>query len=119
VQRAEDLWDSKNPHQIVFAYTENSVWRNRNKFVQGRVAITGPLRLKWQQELDYRLKKEFFIYNDDRIAVHFKYEYHDDKGQWFRAYDNQNWDFDTEGLMQAREASINELAIEESARRIF
>ncbi len=119
VQRAEDLWNGKNPHQIVFSYTENSVWRNRNQFVQGRAAITGLLRRKWQRELDYRLKKQLFTYNDNRIAVHFEYEYHDDKGQWFRAYGNENWDFDAEGLMQARDASINELAIEESARRIF
>jgi hypothetical protein len=119
VQRAEDLWNGKNPHQIVLSYTENSVWRNRNEFVQGRAAITELLKLKWQRELDYRLKKELFTYNDNRIAVHFEYEYHDDKGQWFRAYGNENWDFDAEGLMQARDASINELAIEESARRIF
>jgi nuclear transport factor 2 (NTF2) superfamily protein len=119
VQRAEDLWNGKNPHQIVLSYTENSVWRNRNQFVQGRAAITGLLRRKWQRELDYRLKKQLFTYNDNRIAVHFEYEYHDDKGQWFRAYGNENWDFDAEGLMQARDASINELAIEESARRIF
>ena len=95
------------------------MWRNRNEFVQGREAITGLLKLKWQRELDYRLKKELFTYNDNRIAVHFEYEYHDDKGQWFRAYGNENWDFDAEGLIQARDASINESAIEESARRIF
>ena len=119
VQRAEDLWNGKNPHQIALAYTQNSVWRNRNEFVQGRAAIIGLLSLKWQRELDYRLTKELFTYNDNRIAVHFEYEFHDDNGQWFRAYGNENWDFDNEGLMQARDASINELAIDESARRIF
>ncbi len=119
VQRAEDLWNGKNPQQIVLAYTENSEWRNRSERVQGREAIAQLLSRKWQRELDYRLKKELFTFSDNRIAVHFEYEYHDDSGQWFRAYGNENWDFDPEGLMQTRDASINESTIEESERRIF
>jgi nuclear transport factor 2 (NTF2) superfamily protein len=119
VQRAEDLWNGKNPQQIALAYTENSEWRNRGEFVQGREAIAQLLSRKWQRELDYRLKKELFTFNDNRIAVHFEYEYHDDSGQWFRAYGNENWDFDAEGLMQIRDASINESAIEISERRVF
>lgn len=119
VQRAEDLWNGKNPQQIALAYTENSEWRNRGEFVQGRAAIAQLLNRKWQRELDYCLKKELFTFNDNRIAVHFEYEYHDDSGQWFRAYGNENWDFDAEGLMQTRDASINESAIEESDRRVF
>ena len=119
VQRAEDLWNGKNPKQIALAYTEKSEWRNRGEFVQGRQAIAQLLIRKWQRELNYRLKKELFSFNDNRIAVHFEYEYHDDSGQWFRAYGNENWDFDTEGLMQTRDASINETAIEISERRVF
>ena len=119
VQRAEDLWNGKNPKQIALAYTEKSEWRNRGEFVQGRQAIAQLLSRKWQRELNYRLKKELFSFNDNRIAVHFEYEYHDDSGQWFRAYGNENWDFDTEGLMQTRDASINETAIEISERRVF
>ena len=119
VKRAEDLWNGKNPQTIALAYTENSEWRNRGEFVQGREAIAQLLSRKWQRELDYRLKKELFTFNDNRIAVHFEYEYHDDSGQWFRAYGNENWDFDAEGLMQTRDASINESAIEISERRVF
>jgi nuclear transport factor 2 (NTF2) superfamily protein len=119
VQRAEDLWNSTNPQQVVLAYTENSEWRNRGEFVQGRVAIALLLSRKWQRELAYRLKKKLFTFNDNRIAVQFEYEYHDLKGQWFRAYGNENWLFDAGGLMQVRDASINEAAIEESKRRVF
>lgn len=119
VQRAEDLWNGKNPARISLAYTENSQWRNRSEFVEGREAITQLLTRKWQRELDYRLKKELFTFADNRIAVHFEYEYHDDSGQWFRAYGNENWDFDAEGLMQTRDASINEQRINESERRVF
>jgi nuclear transport factor 2 (NTF2) superfamily protein len=118
VQRAEDLWNGKSPQQVALAYTENSEWRNRNQFVQGRAAIAQLLTRKWQRELDYRLKKELFIFQDNRIAVQFEYEYHDDSGQWFRAHGIEHWDFDNEGLMQTRSASINELTIEESERRI-
>jgi nuclear transport factor 2 (NTF2) superfamily protein len=119
VQRGEDLWNGKDPARIALAYTENCEWRNRSEFVRGREAIAQLLTRKWQRELDYRLKKELFTYADNRIAVHFEYEYHDDSGQWFRAYGNENWDFDADGLMQTRDASINELAIDVSERRIF
>lgn len=119
VQRAEDLWNGQNPQQIALAYTENSEWRNRSEFVQGRQAIAQLLTRKWQRELDYRLKKQLFTFAGNRIAVHFEYEYRDDSGQWFRAYGNENWDFDAEGLMQTRDASINEAPIEESERRVF
>ena len=119
VQRAEDLWNSRDPQHIALAYTEDSQWRNRGEFVRGREEIASLLERKWTRELDYRLKKELFTFADNRIAVHFEYEYHDDSGQWFRAYGNEHWDFDAEGLMQTRDASINELAIDESERRLF
>ncbi|MEH6552008.1 MAG: nuclear transport factor 2 family protein [Pseudomonadales bacterium] len=119
VQRAEDLWNGKDPSLIVLAYTKNSEWRNRSEFVEGREAIAQLLTRKWQRELDYRLKKELFTFAGNRIAVHFEYEYHDDSGQWFRAYGNENWDFDAEGLMQNRDASINEQSINENERRVL
>jgi len=118
VQRAEDLWNSCDPERIALAYTENSSWRNRNEFINGREAITYLLRRKWQRELDYRLKKELFIFQDNYIAVEFEYEYHDDSDQWFRAYGIEHWGFDSRGLMKTRKTSINELAIKESERRI-
>jgi nuclear transport factor 2 (NTF2) superfamily protein len=119
VQRAEDLWNDKDPARIALAYTPNSLWRNRSEFVQGRKAITQLLTRKWQREFDYRLKKELFAFTDNRIAVHFEYEYRDDSGQWFRAHGNENWDFDPDGLMQIRDASINEQVINETERKIF
>jgi nuclear transport factor 2 (NTF2) superfamily protein len=119
VQRAEDLWNSRDPKRVSMAYTENSQWRNRSEFVQGRVEITQLLTRKWQRELDYRLKKELLSYQGNRIAVQFEYEYHDAAGQWFRAHGIEHWNFDSEGLMQVRNASINELAIEASDRQIF
>ncbi|MFT5709742.1 MAG: nuclear transport factor 2 (NTF2) superfamily protein [Halioglobus sp.] len=119
VQRAEDLWNGKDPARIALAYTENSQWRNRSEFVEGRKAITQLLTHKWRRELDYRLKKELFAFTDNRIAVHFEYEYRDDSGQWFRAYGNENWDFDIDGLMQKRDASINEQPISKTERRVF
>ncbi len=118
VQRAEDLWNCRDPERVALAYTENSEWRNRSEFVQGRVAIVQLLTRKWQRELDYRLKKELFAYQGNRIAVQFEYEYRDDMGQWFRAHGIEHWNFDSEGLMQVRNASINELAIEASERQI-
>lgn len=118
VKRAEDLWNSRDPLRVAQAYTENSEWRNRNEFVQGRVAIVELLTRKWQRELNYRLKKELFIYQDNCIAVQFEYEYHDDSGQWFRAHGIEHWNFDSAGLMQARNASINELAIEATERQV-
>jgi len=119
VQRAEDLWNSKDAQRVSLAYTPDSQWRNRSEFVQGREQIARLLTRKWTRELDYRLKKELFTYADNRIAVHFEYEYHDDSGQWFRAYGNEHWEFDDEGLMHTRDASINEQAIDESQRRVF
>ncbi|MEH6911649.1 MAG: nuclear transport factor 2 family protein [Oceanicoccus sp.] len=118
VQRAEDLWNSRDPQKIAAAYTANSVWRNRSEFIEGRAAIIQLLTCKWQRELSYRLKKQLFIFQENCIAVQFEYEYHDDSDQWFRAYGIEHWDFDTEGLMQTRNTSINELAIEKSERRI-
>jgi nuclear transport factor 2 (NTF2) superfamily protein len=119
VQRAEDLWNSRDPQRVALAYTKNSEWRNRSEFVSGRAAIAQLLTRKWQRELNYRLKKELFIFQDNYIAVEFEYEYHDDCGQWFRAHGIEHWDFDSEGLMQTRKASINALAIDESERRII
>ena len=116
VQRAEDLWNNQQPEKIALAYTSDSSWRNRNEFIKGRNAIAQLLTRKWQRELDYTLRKELFTFADNRIAVHFQYEYHDDSGQWFRAYGNENWQFDDEGLMHTRDASINELAINENER---
>lgn len=117
VQRGEDLWNGQNPEVIALAYTENSKWRNRNEFVQGRQEITALLSRKWQREQSYKLKKELFTYSNNRIAVHFQYEYHDHNGQWYRAYGNENWQFDDEGLMHTRDASINELLINENDRK--
>jgi uncharacterized protein len=119
VQRAEDLWNSKDPKKIAMAYTEDSKWRNRNEFVQGRREIARLLTRKWQRELDYRLKKQLFTFSDNKIAVHFEYEYHDDSGQWYRAYGNEHWEFDEQGLMFNRDASINEKVIHEEERKIF
>ena len=117
VQRAEDLWNEQNPETIALAYTENSQWRNRNEFVQGRENIAKLLTRKWQREHSYKLEKKLFTFSGNRIAVHFQYEYHDDNGQWFRAYGNENWQFDDEGLMHNRDASINELTIDENERK--
>jgi nuclear transport factor 2 (NTF2) superfamily protein len=119
VQRAEDLWNSKDAQRVSLAYTPDSQWRNRSEFIQGREQIAQLLTRKWTRELDYRLKKELFTYADNRIAVHFEYEYRNDSGQWFRAYGNENWEFDDEGLMHTRDASINEQAIDESQRRVL
>lgn len=118
VQLGEDLWNGKNPQQVALAYSEDSQWRNRNEFVQGRAEITQLLTRKWNRELEYRLKKELFSFTDNRIAVHFQYEYHDDSGQWYRAYGNEHWEFDKDGLMRHRDASINELAIREEERQL-
>lgn len=119
VQKAEDLWNTKNAENVSLAYTSDSKWRNRGEFVQGREQIAKLLERKWNTELDYKLKKELFTFAGNRIAVHFEYEYHDDRGQWFRAYGNEHWDFDDEGLMQTRDASINEIPIAETERRLF
>jgi hypothetical protein len=119
IQMAEDGWNSKDPVKVSMAYSPDSEWRNRNQFVNGRDEIVAFLQDKWNTELDYRLKKEYWAHTDNRIAVRFEYEYHNSEGQWFRAYGNENWEFDENGLMQKRFASINDLAIEEKDRRVF
>lgn len=119
VQAAEDGWNSRDPERVAGAYTQDSVWRNRDQFVTGRDAIVTFLTRKWERELDYALRKELWAFTDDRIAVRFQYESHDAAGQWWRSYGNELWDFSPDGLMRRREASINDLAIDESQRRIF
>jgi hypothetical protein len=114
---AEDAWNSRDPARVALAYTEDSRWRNRAEFVRGRPAIEAFLTRKWQRELDYRLIKEVWAFADNRIAVRFAYEWHDDSGQWFRSYGNENWEFDAEGLMAVRHASINDLVISENQRK--
>ena len=118
VQSAEDGWNTRDPERVALAYTEQSSWRNRDRFITGRDEIVEFLRQKWARELDYRLRKELWAFTDNRIAVRFQYECHDAAGQWWRSYGNELWEFDGEGLMRRREASINDLPIEESARRI-
>jgi uncharacterized protein len=115
VRAAEDAWNTCDPERVAPAYTEDSAWRNRSEFFQGRPAIVAFLTRKWNKELDYRLIKELWAFTDNRIAVRF-YEYHDDSGNWFRAYGNENWEFDGHGLMRTRHASINDVPIAESAR---
>jgi hypothetical protein len=116
VRKAEDGWNSRNPQQVALVYTPDSKWRNRAEFIQGREEIVAFLTRKWRRELDYRLIKELWAYDGDRIAVRFAYEWHDDSGQWYRSYGNENWEFDAEGLMHHRHASINDLPIQESDR---
>lgn len=118
VRKAEDNWNSRNAQQVALGYTPDSVWRNRAEFVTGRDEIVRFLLHKWQRELDYRLVKELWAFNDDRIAVRFAYEYRDDSRQWYRAYGNENWEFDKAGIMHHRFASINDLRITE-AERLF
>jgi nuclear transport factor 2 (NTF2) superfamily protein len=117
VRRAEDGWNSRNPHQVALAYSPDSRWRNRSEFFEGRAAIIDFLTRKWRKELDYRLIKELWAFDSDRIAVRFAYEWHDDEGSWFRSYGNENWLFDENGLMSRRHASINDVAIDERARK--
>ncbi|CAM3333526.1 nuclear transport factor 2 family protein [Kibdelosporangium persicum] len=119
VQAAEDAWNTRDPERVALAYTEDSVWRNRDQFVTGRAEIVGFLTRKWRRELDYALRKELWGFRENRIAVRFQYECHDADGQWYRSYGNELWEFDPEGLMRRREASINDLRISESERRIF
>ena len=116
VQAAEDSWNSRDPERVALAYTPDSEWRNRSEFLRGRAEITEFLRRKWAKELDYRLKKELWAFGDDRIAVRFAYEWHDAAGQWFRSYGNEMWEFDRDGLMRRRFASINDVPIVESDR---
>ena len=119
VRRAEDGWNTRDPEKVSLAYTVDSRWRNRAEFVQGRADIQALLTRKWNKELDYRLVKELWAYTDNRIAVRFAYEYRNDSNQWFRAYGNENWQFDKDGLMEWRVASINEHPIEESERKFL
>lgn len=116
---AEDAWNSRDPQRVALAYTEDSAWRNRAEFVQGRDEIVRFLTRKWARELDYRLIKEVWTHGDERIAVRFAYEWRDDSGSWFRSYGNENWEFDTAGLMRRRIASINDLPIQEAERKFF
>lgn len=117
VRAAEDAWNSRDPHRVSLAYSEDSQWRNRSQFVRGRDQIREFLTDKWEKELDYRLTKSLWSFTENRIAVRFQYEYHDPDGRWFRAYGNELWEFDDEGLMRRREASINDVAIGEDQRK--
>jgi uncharacterized protein len=117
VQAAENAWNTRDPERVALAYTEDSEWRNRSEFVTGRIAIKEFLTRKWAKELDYRLRKELWCFMDNRIAVRFEYEWHDESGDWHRAYGNENWEFAANGLMMKRFASINDLAIEEADRK--
>jgi len=117
VRMAEDAWNSRDPERVSLAYSIDSRWRNRAEFFTGRDAIVAFLTRKWARELDYRLIKELWAYKENRIAVRFAYEWHDDSGSWFRSYGNENWEFDENGLMRRRLASINDLPIRESERR--
>ncbi len=118
IQLAEDAWNSKDPERVSRAYTVDSEWRNRHIFLSGREEIVQFLTEKWQREKEYKLKKEYWSHSGNRIAVRFEYEYHDEHGQWFRAYGNENWEFDANGLMSKRYASINDLAIHEKDRKL-
>jgi nuclear transport factor 2 (NTF2) superfamily protein len=119
VQAAEDAWNSRDPETVALAYTEDCVWRNRDRFVTGRGEIISFLREKWERELDYALRKELWGFRNNRMAVRFQYECRDASGQWWRSYGNELWEFDDNGLMRRREASINDVPITEAERRIF
>ena len=119
VQAAEDAWNSRDPERVALDYTADSEWRNRGEFLRGRDQIRAFLTRKWQEELDYRLKKELWTFDTRRIAVRFEYEWHDAAGQWYRSYGNEMWEFDDEGLMARRYASINDATIREDERRML
>ncbi len=119
VQAAEDAWNSRDPHRVALAYTEDTQWRNRDTFVTGRDEVVAFLTRKWERELDYALRKNLWAFDGNRIAVRFQYECHDAGGQWFRCYGNELWEFADNGLMARREASINDVRIDESERRIL
>jgi nuclear transport factor 2 (NTF2) superfamily protein len=119
VRLAEDGWNNRDPEKVALAYTADSVWRNRAEFIQDRETIVQFLTRKWAKELDYRLIKELWAFHENRIAVRFAYEWHDDSGNWFRSYGNENWEFNPDGLMQWRIASINDLPIKETDRKYF
>ena len=118
VQAAEDAWNSRDPERVSLAYTEDTEWRNRAEFIHGRAEVVSFLTRKWAKEHAYRLKKELWAFDENRIAVRFEYEWHDDAGQWWRSYGNENWEFTPEGYMARRFASINDLPIEETDRRL-
>ena len=118
VQAAQDAWNSKDPDRCALAYTEDTQWRNRDEFLNGRDEVKAFLQRKWARELDYRLEKSYWAHTENRIAVRFEYEWHDNSGQWFCSYGNENWEFDDNGLMVKRFASINDLSIEEADRRL-
>jgi len=117
VQAAEDAWNTRNPEKVSLAYTIDTEWRNRSEFLQGREQVRKFLEGKWAKELDYKLKKELWAFTDNKIAVRFEYEWHDKAGQWYRSYGNEMWEFDADGYMQKRYASINDVAIEEAERK--
>jgi uncharacterized protein len=119
VQLAEDAWNSRDPERVALAYSVDSEWRNRIEFLRGRDAIKDLLRRKWAKELDYRLKKTLWGFRENRIAVSFEYEWHDEAGQWYRSYGNELWEFDDEGLMRQRLASINDAPITAAERRVL
>jgi len=119
VKAAEDAWNSRDPERVALAYTEDSEWRNRDEFLCGREEIKAFLRRKWAKELDYRLKKTLWGFRENRIAVSFEYEWHDEQGQWYRSYGNELWEFAESGLMRKRYASINDAKIQESDRRVL
>jgi len=118
VQAAEDAWNTRDPERVALAYTEDTEWRNRAEFLNGREQVKAFLRRKWDRELEYRLRKELWAFTDNRIAVRFEYEWHDDSGQWYRSYGNEQWEFRADGLMQRRYASINDAPIAASERRL-
>ena len=117
VQAAEDVWNTRDPEKVAQAYTEDSDWRNRDEFFEGREEIVAFLTRKWERELDYRLKKNLWCFTENRIAVRFEYESHDQEGQWWRSHGNEHWEFDENGLMRRRDASINDYEIDESERK--
>ena len=118
VKAAENAWNSRDPERVCLAYSVDTVWRNRTEFINGREEVKEFLIRKWAKELDYKLKKELWGFRDNRMAVKFEYEWHDEAGQWYRSYGNELWEFDDDGLMRRREASINDAKIEESERRV-
>ena len=119
VQAAEDAWNTRDPEKVAGAYTPDTRWRNRDEFLEGREEVVAFLRRKWEREQDYALRKALWAFSDDRIAVRVQYEWRDADGQWWRSYGNENWEFDAEGYMRRREASIDDVAITEDERRIF
>jgi nuclear transport factor 2 (NTF2) superfamily protein len=118
VQAAEDAWNTRNPEKVSLAYTIDTEWRNRSEFLKGREEVRQFLERKWTKELDYKLKKELWAFTDNKIAVRFEYEWHDASGRWFRSYGNEMWEFDADGYMQKRYASINDVEIEEGERKL-